>query len=281
MSEIYLVQKSLDPEKMDPKTKKLEAPYYTLDNHISEAQPSTVEHKLEEVEIYEYRTMKEQFVYFSNKYPKNSSFKELDVPALMGNEVITCDNSEFTLANFNAKNDNNRLGLVYTVPVYNKLGTLEAAVTGVIRTKVILDSLQKNNFIIYNKKYQFKKGNQVEKWLIDSIPFLQKGLFNPELFASGIVKLNIKDEYPFELWYAFSNEEFWNRNDVKSVQTIFYVSLIGFLLAIFILIFILKFVINIINSLSKSIVQLKEQIVFTNNIANILKDESNSTSKDF
>ena len=74
LSEVYLLPKSIDPEKIDPNTGKPEEPIITFDEFIvggaakeetageSDASNAPVE-ELEEVEIFEYRLMKKQLEY--------------------------------------------------------------------------------------------------------------------------------------------------------------------------------------------------------------------------
>lgn len=129
LSEIYILPPTLDPHKLDPKTGKNEEPIVTFDELIVEThstpninQQSKVEQEeekkqFEEIEIYEYELMKEQLSTLAQKFPTNTTFNALEVPLLSGQEVITCDNSEFTETDFKNKNDYPRIGIVFTVPV--------------------------------------------------------------------------------------------------------------------------------------------------------------------
>jgi hypothetical protein len=74
------------------------------------------------VEVHEYRLMKTQLEHFEKNFPLRSSFKDLEFPALMGKDVITCDNTDFTKEHLNSGNYFPRMGLLYTVPVYNMKG---------------------------------------------------------------------------------------------------------------------------------------------------------------
>ena len=62
-SEIYIVPADLEPDQIDPRTGKLQTPVTTFDDEIvgrSKDSGDERNSKLEEVEIYEYRAMKEQ-----------------------------------------------------------------------------------------------------------------------------------------------------------------------------------------------------------------------------
>lgn len=71
LSEVYIVPVDLEPDKIDIKTKKLQEPIITFDEliigkHAEEEQSNTVE--LEEIEIFEYRLMKEQLEFFKKNF---------------------------------------------------------------------------------------------------------------------------------------------------------------------------------------------------------------------
>ena len=105
LSEIYLLPQTLDPDKIDEITKKNEEPIMTFDEFIAsgfaeeknekEATTAQTPPKLEEVEIFEYRLMKNQLEYLGQHFSTNNSFQDLNVPMVSGPEVVTCDNAEF------------------------------------------------------------------------------------------------------------------------------------------------------------------------------------------
>lgn len=116
VSEVYIVPRSLDADKIDPVTHQLQAPITTFDKLIinKNAAP-VVEEKstVPEVEIFEYRLMKKQLEWMAKHTPTQESISGLNVPAISGPEVITCDNSKF---NPQKPEDKDRSGLVLSVP---------------------------------------------------------------------------------------------------------------------------------------------------------------------
>ena len=145
LSEVYLLPKSIDPDKIDLVTGKSEEPILTYDEFIVAGAakvgevltPNAATEALPEEEVYEYRLMKTQLEYLSSKYPTKSTFEGLAVPAVSGPPVITCDVSEFTKADLLAGRDKSRKGIVYTLPVYDNGGAFHGAVSGVVRLNVL------------------------------------------------------------------------------------------------------------------------------------------------
>ncbi|WP_186645918.1 ATP-binding protein [Fluviispira vulneris] len=220
MSEIYITPKKLDPDQIDAKTKKPQSPLFTLDNNITGITSVNAgkKDKIEEIEIFEYRVMKEQLKFLNEKYPVLKSSKEVNVPAILSKDIVTCDNSEFSLADLKAKNDYNRLGIVYTVPSYNKNNKFIGAVSGVLRKKIIADSLPEKYFKLVNLNYGFAADNKAINQLLESEQYFKNNLVNPNIILNGSVDLKIRDDSVWKLWYAFPNEEFWSRNDVSSAK---------------------------------------------------------------
>ncbi|BBH52543.1 hypothetical protein [Fluviispira sanaruensis] len=210
----------MNPDQIDLRTKKHQIPLFTLDSNITSRASSAAnrDDKIEEVEIFEYRVMKDQLEIFNKKYPEIKSGKEVNIPALLSKDVVTCDNSEFSLSDLKVKNDYNRLGIVYSVPSYNKNNKFIGAVSGILRKKIIADSLPEKNFKLVNLNYGFEADNRASKQLKESEKYLKNNLENPNIVLTGSVDLKIKDDFAWKLWYAFPNEEFWNRNDVSSAK---------------------------------------------------------------
>lgn len=104
VSELYITPLDFDPEKIDPITGNLEEPIIMFDevivgrsgddkgdNHVDvQLDP------LEEIETYEYHLLAEQLLWLRGKFPDISNFPVLSVPAVIGPEVITCDNSRYS-----------------------------------------------------------------------------------------------------------------------------------------------------------------------------------------
>lgn len=155
LSELYIVPKDLDADKIDPVTKKNEEPILMFDDFIAGAEEAHHEGeqekegmKLEEVETEEYALLKNQMNYFSQHFSTRQANSNDPLPIMSGKEVITCDNSEFTPDDFKKGNDAPRKGIVISTPVYDQNGQFHAAVSAIIRTSVLAKLLPKGQFIL-------------------------------------------------------------------------------------------------------------------------------------
>lgn len=157
LSEIYLVPSSFDPDKLDPKTKKMQIPAFTFDSilkkKIAELQPLG---KGEEIENFEYKVMREQILAFKKEYPNDSKIDGFNIPMQTSQEVITCDNSYYDIKK---ADDKARSGLVLSVPIYNQSGNFTGLVSGIILTKAISSLLPPKNFKIESKIYNYEIGD--------------------------------------------------------------------------------------------------------------------------
>lgn len=223
LSEVYILPRSLEPHRIDPNTGKPEEPVLTFDEFIVSKDGGAGKEKkegLEEVEIFEYELMKKQLEYLASTFPTNAAIKGLDVPAVTGEEVVTCDNSEFTRADFDAKNDAPRKGIALTVPVFDMSGNFAGAVSGVVRTNILKKLVPKAYYGIINKTHGWRIIDEPAKSWQDSLASFESGKANPGLLVSQIRSLKIKDSSPWELWVAKDDQDFYARSDVKQAGTI-------------------------------------------------------------
>lgn len=220
MSEVYIVPGDLEPGQKDARTGELQTPIITYDQLILGAAAASEEEsdeheELEETEIYEYRLMKEQIAWFASNYANESSINGLSYPALLGKEVITCDNSRFSATN---PDDRDRSGLVYSVPFYAPNGSFKGLISGVVLTPAISDLLDSEHFVIRNVGYGYTavpKNEGSWKQYPDAVAAARAV---DSLKYSAAVPLEILDsKSPWVLWVALPDDIFWNRDDVKGV----------------------------------------------------------------
>lgn len=238
LSEIYILPKSLDPDKLDLKTGKNEEPIVTFDelivndrksNQIQVTETSDQD-ELEEVEIDEYRLMKRQLELLASKFPTNTSFKEFEVPMVSGSPVITCDNSEFTKAELESGNNDKRLGLIFTVPSYDVDGKFHGAVSAILRTEKLKNLLKNNYFAIYSSEYQTIFSNNVDSDVLNSFNNLKMAnVDNTKIFSKSI-DLEFSELTKWHLFLSKPDAIFWNSNEVKNLKFQFYSALAGLML---------------------------------------------------
>jgi hypothetical protein len=163
VSEVYIVPVDIDPEKIDPVTGSLEIPILMYDDGVAAHEQKDAEAEEEkittitqaeaasEVEIFEYRALKEQMAYFREHYPKQSAEDKLNLPFIGSPSVLTCDNTDFETSH----KDPDRNGAMLSVPFYGSLGEIKGSVTAVLRDNVMRLLLPDSNFALVNKEYNY------------------------------------------------------------------------------------------------------------------------------
>ena len=238
MSEVYIVPASLEPERKDPKTGQLEAPILTFDEMILGPKAASVAHEeeegpeLEEVEIFEYRLMKQQLATFKADYPRLNKIKGLEFPALSGPQVVTCDNSRYDIQ---TKDDADRSGLVYSVPFYGPDGVLKGCMSGVVLTNALRDILKSGEYgLVCTDHDYFAPGT--EKGLSWTDKSAAKGKPNSNLIFSQALPVKFPDNSAhWVLWAGKPDSAFWASPAAQTAKQIRLagwaaVALIGFAL---------------------------------------------------
>ncbi|MBY0414126.1 MAG: hypothetical protein K2Q18_08165 [Bdellovibrionales bacterium] len=302
LSEIYIISKNFNPSNViDPKTNQKEEPIEKFDEFIvgdkkeEEVQIKEDEDKdkLEEVEDEEYRVILNQIAYFKSNFNKRDSFKDIQVPMLTGEEVITCDNSEFTKADLEKKNNAPRNGIILTVPKYSSKGELNGVVSAILRTNVMLSYLPESNYALINGHYHNYFISKPHKGILDLIEKISK---NPKssvssnLIYSEKININLEDQNPWELLVAIPDSVFYTSAEYTSIRNIFLTSfLIAIVLALVILYFLRKSFHNnlimtkIIYDLSESSMVLTNSAesvhTATTSMTDVSKDQAKATEE--
>jgi methyl-accepting chemotaxis protein len=282
LSEIYLLPKTLNPDTIDPVTKKPEEPIITYDKFIIDDKKNVKEEEekkpaIEQVEIFEYRSMKTQLEFFAEKYSKKSSFNGLEVPLLISSELVTCDNAEYTAKEVEAKNDAPRSGLVFTVPTYNLEGNYAGGVSAVVRTFALAKYLPLKNFgIVRDDGYTLTNEPSNDfKSVLNKIR--EKKDFKAEQFYAGSEEMNLGDNSHWKFYYVPDNKDFLTSPNYLSAQKSYQIAntlLVFVLILIFGFQYIQKKSIN--NLVAKNIHVLTESSTQMNEISS--KSRENSIS---
>ena len=237
MSEVYIVPRELDPDRLDPTTGKPQVPITTFDELIvgktadtpTPTNSSPSEEKVEEIEIYEYRLMREQLAWLGEHFPREQSIRGLAYPAISGAEVITCDNSHYSPSH---PNDKERSGIVYSVPFFDSEGEFKGSISGVILTSVLADYLPTGDYALINEGSRFaaiKAGGTAKESLKDlSHVTPSMDLLYSEIFTLPIVE----GTGTWKLWVGLPNENYFNRNDVQSAKNARAIESLGIILFI-------------------------------------------------
>ena len=221
VSEIYIVPQDLDPEKIDPVTRALQVPILMFDgkeaaeSDSAEAPITTVEQAehAEELEIQEYRLLREQMAYFRQHYPRAVSAQRLNLPFVGGAQVLTCDNDEYSKTG----RDADRTGIVLTVPFYGPDGALKGGIAAIIRINVLRQLLPDDHYALVNTAYHDFVSGGAEG--APENPFALRGEADPSLLFSATLPIEGHDPRgPWLLWAGYPDASFSQSAEAASVR---------------------------------------------------------------
>ncbi len=226
VSEVYVVPADLEPEQIDPVTGSLQTPILMFDDAVAaheKADEGAIEEKIttiaqaekaKEVEIFEYRVLKDQMGYFKRTYPDMAHIQKIDIPLIGSPSVLTCDNGDFEKTHL----DTDRMGMILSVPFYGDDGHLKGAVTAVLRDNVVRDLLPAQDYAVVNVLYNYHvlpngmdKHMAAQKWIAE-------GKADPDLLFSTTASLNVPDpRSDWVLWAGYQDHKFLESGDVKAI----------------------------------------------------------------
>ncbi len=219
VSEVYIVPVDLDPDKLDPVTGKPETPILMFDKFIAHPQSRTpnaagklaelrgaiVEDAPEEIEIFEYRRMREQFAWLKAHYPDNKGFADLDTPVIGAPEVITCDNTQFRGTGLDA----DRTGVIFSAPFFGPDDRLKGSVSAIILNSALRAMLPAHNFSLVNTGYDYFSQPSMDGQERASAAFAARGQPDPTLIYSEVLPLAFNDPHsPWKLWVGYPDSAF-------------------------------------------------------------------------
>ena len=223
LSEVYIVPAGFDPDRVDPATGTLEVPITTFDSLIigrnaddaHEAEHES-DHEVEEIEIFEYRLMREQLAWLSEHVPDEGRVQGLSYPAIVGREVVTCDNTRFSPS---APNDRDRSGLVYSVPFYRRDGRLGGMVSGIVLTRAVEDIFAGTAVVLRNPEYGLTIGADAHPLREASASAIARVAPDARLVYSNVFPLEVRDDRgSWQLWSGLPDSAFWGRTDVQAAR---------------------------------------------------------------
>jgi len=223
LSELYIVPADFDPDRWDPVTRKPEEPITTFDELIVGRQADRrTDHSaepvppIEEIEIYEYRLMRRQIDELRSQVQDEATLAELRYPAVLGPEVVTCDNTYYSALN---PDDRDRSGLVYSVPFFSPGGEFKGIVSAVVLTRVIESLLPGEGYSVQAEEHQYVAGDEAGfEWRGEASH--THGLAgDPSRIYSEVIQLGVLDVAgDWHLLAARDDAEYWSRADVRSAR---------------------------------------------------------------
>ncbi len=239
ISEIHIVPIDMDPDRIDPVTLKPEEPILMFDELVlnSSANLSLADHKAmpemvkaapftgpPEVEIHEYRQMKETATWLKQNYPTTSHIKDNEVLFISGGEVITCDNTRF----IHTGSDADRSGVIFSTPFYGADGKIRGLISAIMLTSALRDLLPTHHLALINPgNNYFNLGKSVGE-LNASRQWILKGVPDPSLIYSEVIPLPTVDQRNlWHVWSGLSNDVFEKGAEVTAIDFYRQVSIVA------------------------------------------------------
>ncbi len=199
-------------------------PWLTFDQVVAgkTADTPTRPSRADEVTEHELKEIQHQLQTFKKHAPDGLKFPALSSPAL-----TISDNTHYSPTH---PLEEDRAGLVYSVPFYGPDGQLKGCVSGILLLSVLGGELTG-----YNGLRNAATNLAVPAWdliqqerdieMVEPIPpddkvstWIKKGLQMPGLLYWQELPLKVEDQHPWTLWTARSNEDFAQRPDVQSAK---------------------------------------------------------------
>ena len=233
VSEVYIVPVDLDPDAIDAATGNPEEPILMFDQLIvhggmyaDAANPFEATRAAgvsgaapDEIEIYEYRLLRDQQAWLQQHFPDASYVRGLNAPMISGPEVITCDNTEFAKTHA----DPDRSGVLFSVPFFGPDDKLKGTVTAIILSNALRRLLPEQDFALINVGYDYTSRPSAAGQERASANWVGKGVPDPNLIFSAVAPLKVYDaDSPWAVWVGFPDSKFFNGQEARSVRTFEY-----------------------------------------------------------
>lgn len=221
VSEIYIVPASLNPDAIDPKTQKPEVPSIMFDGTEHPPGVDLPEEKKdpgapEEVEIYEYHLLQQQMAWLKEHYPTASTIKDSQPPMVSGSNVITCDNADF----IKSRNDEDRKGLVFSVPYYAPDGSFKGVIAAIIRNNILRDLLPAKDFALVNTDYGYSLPGKEGGQAAESGNLVAAAQADPGLIYSEVFSIQTTDpKSHWNLWVGHPDDRFHAGPEARAIRT--------------------------------------------------------------
>lgn len=228
ISEVYVVQADIEPEHIDSHTGTFETPILMFDDAVAahESEKGGDEEKITtiaqaeaapEVEIFEYRALKEQMGFLKQHYSTNTNIKDMEVPFIGSHAVLTCDNGDYEKTN----NNEDRAGIVLSVPFFDENGKLKGTITAVLRNNIMRNMIPAKHFALVNNEYNYTILSKEEGQQNSSLTWVEQKKPDPALIFSGVAEIKTTDpRSQWVLWAGFPDADFLSSGDVEAVNNL-------------------------------------------------------------
>jgi len=225
VSEVYIVPVTLEPERIDPETGSFETPILMFDDGVAahEADSGEAEkittvaqaERAEEVEIFEYRALKEQMKFLQEHYPTIKSVDGLNLPFISSAGLPTCDNADFDKTHKEADRD----GIMLSVPFFGDDGKLKGSVTAVLRTNILRAMLPDANHALVNAAHGVLVLPSDDGQAQTSKTSITSAKADSNLLYSEVVDVKTTDpQSRWQFWAGKPDSEFFTSGDAKAIS---------------------------------------------------------------
>lgn len=227
VSEVYVVPADIEPEQIDPTTGTFQAPILMFDDAVAahevekedaNAPKITTIAQAEaapEVEIFEYRALKQQMGYLKEHYATRASIGDAGLPFIGTASVLTCDNNDYE----KTKNNADRAGTILSVPFYNNEGKFKGTISAIVRDNILKEMLPESNFALVNGEYGYAVPSKLDGQQTASAEWIGKQQPDPSLIFSSVVEVKTADpRSKWQLWAGYPNSKFLESGDAKAVE---------------------------------------------------------------
>jgi signal transduction histidine kinase len=236
LSEIYIVPSDLDPDQLNPGQPGSKEPIVSFDELIvgklgvatpegttSPVSAHTDTHNeahhevVEEVEIFEYRLIRNQLSRFRQVCPSESSIDGLAYPTLTGPQVVTCDNS---LYDPRKPDDEARSGIIISVPFFGPDGKLRGCISAIMLTRRISDMVGDPDIALVNTYTGiYAPGQSRDPGMCDELtPLARRALPVPGAVYSEVRPMTFGGEPGWTIWTAKNSAEFLSSPSVNAIN---------------------------------------------------------------
>ncbi|MEQ1782966.1 MAG: ATP-binding protein [Hyphomonadaceae bacterium] len=224
ISEVYVLPVGFDPDRIDPVIGLNEEPIASFDQLLSESEvaqafashAAPTDKAARDVEQEERRGLAKQVAWLERRFPTIAAFDTFERPMSSSPEIVTTDSSTFSISGLEA----DRLGVILSVPFYDKDGQVRGAVAATIRTAALAGYLPRSDYALINSAHGLSVLSPEHGVQQASLAYAKRGEADPDLPFSTAVELSQPDpQGSWILWTGRSNDVFLNSPQVVSIRT--------------------------------------------------------------
>lgn len=237
-SELYIVPAQLKPEEVDPATGSLWVPARMFDGTdptgavVTDPPITTVAQAMavDEFELDEYRWLARQMRQQADSDASQFMGEGKELPLSSSPALLTCDNSVFEKTHV----DNDRMGLVFSVPFYDPQGAFAGVIAIIIRKQELENMIPRVNYALINSSSGVSLVKSGTTAAFTERFQQTAGKADPSAPYSELYALNVQGAAgQWTLWTESDEADFSKNGSVRMARTTL---LVGLGIAAFILI---------------------------------------------